>query len=361
MMKIAHSRPSRRPLGRWLCAGMLAAVWLCGCAPAGEEPPRAQPPSTAQAKEQPQPTTGEPEEDQQPAPRAWEFNWGEPVNGLAIGVATERTAFCQGEPVVVVASIRNVSGNRIQFVETRPDYSTSVVVRNARGHAVPHTRYGRWVEGIEGAREVIGTHIIVLEPGEETEGVLHVNRCVDMTLSGKHTIVVGKMIRPGRQPHQHEFTLESPPIEVSMEHENSTAVTAQWMNVRIHSGEGTESTEVASLIGGECRSMAKLLAEVWTNSPAEVKEQCHKEFLALKAVLDRHESDVAGLPGPATAGGRVLALYTKEKEIRAALEALEEAALKDEAEDVRQQARVTLHAVCGLALQMDREVPQPER
>jgi len=145
--------------------------------------------------------------------------WGQPSGGFSLGVTITKASFRVGEPVIVNAALRNVSGEPRKLWFSLKGRMWDLEVRSIEAEvAAPLTLAGL---RIYGAPQVAGPDEIyvlrpdplglypkpyffvpsdsmgykLLQPGECYSTMLWVNRLRDMTLRGKYSISISHLVR----------------------------------------------------------------------------------------------------------------------------------------------------------------------
>lgn len=110
------------------------------------------------------------------------------TEGFQLTAHTTQEAFQPTEPIVLQATLKNVSDKVRTYVRSQPEEDFALTVSDDWGEGVPLTKYG------QSLKERFRTHFSIgsapLASGEEEHVTLLVNRIYDMSKSGGYSIVV---------------------------------------------------------------------------------------------------------------------------------------------------------------------------
>jgi hypothetical protein len=128
--------------------------------------------------------------------------WGEPVEGQALSISTERLVFTSGDRISLNIRVRNVKDQKVEVnydAYMRPQFIFSVQVKFSDGRPVPLTQQGQKELRAEAERGMGSGRGVALRPGEETNfGDVVLTRLYDLTLAGKYTVSAKmKVLKPG--------------------------------------------------------------------------------------------------------------------------------------------------------------------
>ena len=142
--------------------------------------------------------------------------WGKPVEGQAISISTERSAYAPGDRVVVKIRFKNLGTKDVRAGTSGilNDYELAVSISEGafrkrtiaaeRGvislipenGQVPHTLFGK--AKLEALRHG-GFFGGVLKPGEYRSAAIDLTRLFDMSLEGKYVISVQRRVWDGKE------------------------------------------------------------------------------------------------------------------------------------------------------------------
>lgn len=142
--------------------------------------------------------------------------WGEPVEGQAISIATEKASYSPGERIVLNVCFKNVGENDVPGVLTSPLHVYRITVLLPNQKEAPYTLFGKAHLGFPGGG---GASTSVLRPQEERCAEIDLSRLFDMSRSGKYTVVATRSVwkdgafnkSPRASSNKLEITLENRP------------------------------------------------------------------------------------------------------------------------------------------------------
>lgn len=116
---------------------------------------------------------------------------GQAIEGLELSaqlINADKKLFAPLEPVVVQLTLKNTSENAIGIGESLPELDYDFIVKGRRGDVMPATRYGHRRQPGEVFPGSGGQK--TLQPGEEMQSELIMNRLADMTVEDIYTAKV---------------------------------------------------------------------------------------------------------------------------------------------------------------------------
>ena len=130
---------------------------------------------------------------------------------VAIGAPQDEVK--AGSDAKVTIALRNVSNHQIAFAHkpgaNNPEFSYRIEVKDATGHPVEETAYGR--EALQHQQEEART-VEYVQPGKAALQTAHLTRLVTMTRPGRYTVVVfRKDAKSGAVVRSNELTLNVVP------------------------------------------------------------------------------------------------------------------------------------------------------
>jgi gentisate 1,2-dioxygenase len=98
-----------------------------------------------------------------------------------------------GSDAQIVISLTNTSDHQILFAHrpgiNNPEFSYKIEVRNAAGHAVEATAYGR---DAQQRRDTEGRTVDYVQPGMSVAQMAHLAKLVNLNKPGKYTVQVSR-------------------------------------------------------------------------------------------------------------------------------------------------------------------------
>jgi hypothetical protein len=110
--------------------------------------------------------------------------WGAAVDGQALSVATTKTTYTPGEPIVLSARFKNIGPNDVKVVQAYAPKIYHLEVLYPDGKSAPLTLFGKGTSESPFA----GRSVATLKPGEETRAELELSRLFDFTVAGTYTV-----------------------------------------------------------------------------------------------------------------------------------------------------------------------------
>jgi hypothetical protein len=124
-------------------------------------------------------------------PDAQNQKWGKAIEGQAISIATSKTVYTSGEPIILKINFKNTGHNEVLFVRRLPLAVYDVTVLMPDGTKAPLTLFGtRRFGSRSGGSKIIDS----LKPGEQVRSEIELNRVFDMTIDGKYLVSVQRRV-----------------------------------------------------------------------------------------------------------------------------------------------------------------------
>jgi len=139
----------------------------------------------------------------------------QPVNGedFTVAIGTPQDEVKVGSDARVTIALRNVSDHPVVFAHrpgaNNPEYSYRIEVKDAAGHVVAETAYGR--EALQHQQEESRT-VEYVQPGKAAVQTAHLEKLVEMNRPGRYTVqVFRKDAKSGVEVRSNELTLNVVP------------------------------------------------------------------------------------------------------------------------------------------------------
>jgi len=217
--------------------------------------------------------------------------WGEPTNGLRLGVSVAKKTFALDEPIMVRIALQNVSQESESVSIGDPTWWQLEVLSFPPGRPVPYTEEGKVVYRLVPSGSRSSVQILRLKPGDVVYHELWVNRFRDMTSGAKFTVNIGYNWPQKAQPDRPPVTVHGPPLEIEM------GGSVPWhasLQALLLETEDTTAELYAANVGRSAKVLLEGLGKVAAEQPtSHAGYAAHRELLELR---DRLEELIKQLP-----------------------------------------------------------------
>jgi hypothetical protein len=119
---------------------------------------------------------------------------GDQSSSFQIAISAPSDEVQVGADARIVISLRNTSDRQMLFAHrpgmNNPEFSYGIEVRNAAGHAVEETAYGREARL---RQQTEGRTVDYVQPGMSTVQTAHLERLVNLNRPGRYTVRVSRV------------------------------------------------------------------------------------------------------------------------------------------------------------------------
>lgn len=139
------------------------------------------------------------------------------TNGVELVCVVSQGEFAGGEPVYVSLAVTNKGRDTVTYGTERSIGDYEILLKDDKGNMVPLTRYGRLHMrfGTDRFRRT-AYRMEKLRPGDKISALANLARLFDLTLAGKYSLTVKRLINEGSSDVRKPFELVTSPLEIEI-------------------------------------------------------------------------------------------------------------------------------------------------
>jgi len=233
-----------------------------------------------------------------------DISWGREVFGIRLGVSVAKRTFLQGEPILVVATVQNVSDQpkHVWMPEAgwRVDVSSPL-----HGPGVDYTLEGKVAYGLIEVARGGSDHGMRLQPNQAFPVVIWINQLRDMTLVGHYSVGIG--LKEVRGPEGQYATAWGGPIDIEVTYADPMHVpggASQILAAVWEADGGMMGENAARMYGYEVtQEVDALAAFAREHGDAPAGRAARAQLKQLSAHLEEFLKDLPPLPKPGEKAG----------------------------------------------------------